>query len=481
MKKILKICAISILGIIVAIILLSTISHLIISGKLKAENKRLEEIYSKEEFTPNEILEDIVWYEKILKNMHPEQIDEFPIGNIDEEIEQLKKSTNSPISRIEFFRKFAPVISKINDEHTTMLLPEFELNRTDVKLFPYEVFIDDKKVFIKESLSKSNHLTSGIEVISINGISSNIIINNIMYYFSGSGNTQKTYYLQENFKEALFIGYGAVDSFNLELLDYKTDSVFSQTIKAIPIKRNKLKPFYYNIINDNTAVFTYNRFEDPENDFSEFLYEMFSTIRESNINNLIIDLRKNKGGSTYLGDSILSYITTEPFLQFSRMDVQVSKEARKAFLSEAPGFIRWFPVQYFHPMLKPLWSSKPGETASISFDKITPESNNLYFSGNIYVVIGPGSMSSATLLPSTIKKYNLGTLIGENTGGMDTCYGNTTVYKLPNTALEVEMPCGIVYGNTFGSVSPDHRVVQSISDLINGNDTVLEYINNLAK
>lgn len=300
-----------------------------------------------------------------------------------------------------------------------------------------------------------------------------------MNYFSGSRDAQKIFYLQEHFKDALFIGYGAVENFTLEIKELDRRTTVTHKVPGLALKREKMQPFYYQILNKDTALFTYNLFEDPENTFDTFLKDLFTTLKKKNIKNLIIDLRRNKGGATFLGDSILSYIGTEPYSQFSRLDVTVSDEARKAFLSEVPGFLRWFPIQYFHPLLKPLWAADVGETASLSFEKSIPAENALTFKGNLYVIIGPGSMSSATLFPSTIKKYKMGTLIGESTGGLDTCYGNVTTYRLPASALEIEMPGGVVYGNTTGTIAPDHRVKQTVKDLQEGKDTVIEYILNI--
>nr|WP_246543133.1 S41 family peptidase [Fusibacter paucivorans] len=214
-------------------------------------------------------------------------------------------------------------------------------------------------------------------------------------------------------------------------------------------------------------------FSDPEHTFDAFLKDLFVKIRDEKIDNLIIDLRMNKGGLSSLGDQILSYLTDKPYSQYKRMETLVSQEAREAYIKEAPGFIRWFPIQYFHPMLKPLWEKKIGEVNAIDYPAIEPKENALMFKGRVFVLIDAGSMSSSTMLASTIKTYDLGVLIGEPTGGRDCMYGSVATYTMPNTGLQIEMPSAVIYGNQTEHVQPDHLCSQTVEDLAAKKDSVL--------
>ena len=88
-------------------------------------------------------------------------------------------------------------------------------------------------------------------------------------------------------------------------------------------------------------------------------------------------------------------------------------------------------------------------------------------------------MSSASLFSATMQKYNLGTLIGEDAGGYATQYGNVVDAYLPNTGLLVWMPTSVNFGNSTGPIVPDHTVTQTVSDLIEHKDTVLEFVRTL--
>jgi len=471
-----SILVLSLLGLV---LLLSVVSHLVMAWQVKASNKNLEKIYLKDNFSVEEILADIAFYENMLQRVHPDEIAAIPLGNVKEKMGKLKDSIDDSMTRLDFYRMLAPIISQINDEHTTVLLPRHELEEYENamgKFFPLDVVFVNGKLIVKANLSASDAIRPGMEIVSINGVPAEDLRDTLMSYFSGTRDAQKLFYLQEHFSEAFFLEYGPSASFNVGLRNPDSEDFKSYALPGVNVEREKMEPFYYDIVDNNTVIFTYNLFKNPNNNFNTFLKDMFQTIRDRNIQKLVIDLRSNKGGDTILGDRILSYIAVESYMQYYRIDVRVSQEARDAFISEAPGFVRWFPVQYFHPALKPLWAKEPGDISSVSMGAVTPEKTPLHFQGDLFVVIGPGSMSSATMLASTIKKHNMGTLVGEETGGRDTMYGNVTTYRLPKTGLEIEMPCGIVYGNTTGTVEPDYKIEQSVTDIAEKKDAVIEFI-----
>ena len=51
------------------------------------------------------------------------------------------------------------------------------------------------------------------------------------------------------------------------------------------------------------------------------------------------------------------------------------------------------------------------------------------------MLISSHTFSSAADFAATIKDYNIGILIGEETGGLATCYGDVYGFDLPNTHL----------------------------------------------
>ena len=86
---------------------------------------------------------------------------------------------------------------------------------------------------------------------------------------------------------------------------------------------------------------------------------------------------------------------------------------------------------------------------------------------------------------ATVKDYRLGTLVGEETGGLATCYGDIYPFDLPRTKIAVGVshsrfvrPSGEDDGR---GVVPDFEVKEDTNDRRGGVDTVLEFTKKLIK
>jgi len=465
------------------VIILSLSSHFLISYQKAKAKKRVAQAYKKNNFTAQEIQQDIAFFQDLLNRVHPEPVPEFPVNDVGPKLKSMLNSINGPMTRIEFYQQLAPIISSINDDHTNIYPPKrkpSKQSKSNEKIFPFLVGFIDNRLYISKNMSDEPLIKAGMEIISINGIPLESLRTTLISYYSGTGDAQKLFYLQEHFGKALFAGYGFSDRFDLacRLPDTDTNSNYTVSGKALPLPKSKA--FHYEMLTPDIILFTYNAFEDEKGTFDSFLKEMFTTAKKQNIKHLIIDLRKNEGGATAYGDNIFAYLTKKSFTQVSDLVVTISKEIKDDFISNAPDFIRWFPVQYFHPYLKPLWAGKEGEVTTIPYNtNPTLIDNNLLYKDNVYLLVGPGIMSSGSLFTSTMKKYNFGVLIGENPGGYATCYGNIFHTYLPSTGLEVRMPTTVVKGNSAGPIVPDHIVKQTVQDLITNKDTVLEFVKKL--
>ena len=464
------------------VITLSVSSHLYISYKKTVAEKKLAQAYQQTHFNPEEIKQDLDFFQDLLDRVHPDQISTFPLGDIESQMKELQSSTLRSLTCLQFYRQFAPVVNLLNDEHVMVFPPESVLAghyEAGGSFFPFDVQFIDNQLYVAQNLSDETEIQAGMEIVSINDVPAEELRTTLMIYYSGTRDAQKLFYLQDHFREALFLVYGFGDSFELIMRDPATNTTSGYVVSGKAFTQPELEKFRYEVIAPNTILFTYNAFEDENDTFAQFLKEMFTVAQEQSIQHLIIDIRSNQGGPAAYGDDIFDYLTAEPFIQFTQSEVTISKEVKANFIDNAPSFIRWFPIQYLHPLLKPLWVGKEGEIASFTFDPFAPGENTLRLSGDVYLLIGPGTMSSASLFSATMQKYTLGTLIGEDAGGYATQYGNVVDAYLPNTGLLVWMPTSVNFGNSTGPIVPDHTVTQTVADLIEHKDTILEFVRNL--
>lgn len=110
----------------------------------------------------------------------------------------------------------------------------------------------------------------------------------------------------------------------------------------------------------------------------------------------------------------------------------------------------------------------------------------LFFEGKFYLITGPQTFSSAHMMAAAVKAYELGNIIGENTGSRMNFFGEPAVFYLPNTKIPGWIPTvkhwmpGYTEGKSHNSVEPDVLIQTEIQDLAEGKDPVLEYLKSIA-
>lgn len=467
---------------IVLVIFASLLSQWVVLQRERAREKKIAKALQRNTFSPREIRADLLLFQDLYDRVHP-----LPYANLSQDslaklFTELRESIVDPHSRLDFYIKLAGLVSRLNDDHTQVLLPEQDLLRhTDLKIVPFKVRFLAGRCYISEAVQASHLLTSGVEILSINGVPADTFVPGLLRHAHGTGAEQKTYFAERNFQAVFPLLYGFSADYTLEMRFPGGAYVHTISLPAVEFNRPDDEPFVYQRLDTDTLLFNFCEFSSYRKNFNRFLRETFAEIRSQGIKTLIIDIRNNQGGITRLGDTLLSYLTDRPVCQFHYSEVRASKEARDFFLSYIPGFLRWLPLQFIHPMLRKLWLVRNGHLAAIDFNESRPDSNPLRFDGKVFVLIGPGSMSSASLLAATMKTNGLGVLVGDKTGGKVTHFGNALTFHLPNTGLEVVIPCSINHGNGEGPVVPDYLVQDSEQDLISRREPALELVYQLVR
>ena len=111
--------------------------------------------------------------------------------------------------------------------------------------------------------------------------------------------------------------------------------------------------------------------------------------------------------------------------------------------------------------------------------------NPLRFKGKSYLLISGHTFSSAAMFSSSFQCYHVGNIIGTETGGLTTCFGDVYSFNLPNTKFDMGVSykkfynaCGV--DNRRG-VIPDYTVENSFEDERKEIDKVLEFTFDLMK
>jgi C-terminal processing protease CtpA/Prc len=198
--------------------------------------------------------------------------------------------------------------------------------------------------------------------------------------------------------------------------------------------------------------------------FKVFLKNTFTEIKNKQIKNLIIDIRKNGGGNSSLGDELLQYISKTNFRQYDSCFIKVSDELLNNYTEKVSS--HW--IDSIKPSIGKVYS-----IADTMKNILVP--NSLRYDGNTYLLTSGYTFSSATDFASAFKCYRVGKIIGTETGGLTVGYGDIYSFTLPETKLSIMIPCkkwvtACGYNNHKGVV-PDYLVEESQ----NSNDNVLNY------
>jgi C-terminal processing protease CtpA/Prc len=89
------------------------------------------------------------------------------------------------------------------------------------------------------------------------------------------------------------------------------------------------------------------------------------------------------------------------------------------------------------------------------------------------------------MLANVYKCYQLGTIVGEETGGAPSAYGDNIIFQLPNTKLYAHTShkkyLDVCDDGKVNGVIPDIEVNPTIEDIRLGRDAAIEYIQQLTK
>ncbi len=287
--------------------------------------------------------------------------------------------------------------------------------------------------------------------------------------------------------------YGWKDNFSIEIKNTVTGKIINTVLKGVEKqtiqsmrKQTAMpseKPFKFFYLEDiNTGLIEYLSFSQMEN-FKVFLDSTFKFIEEKNIKNLIIDVRNNGGGNSNCGKFFLTYLTKEPYVMFSECNVKYSKKVKNMYKQNIPKWMQIFPFYYLSNNSKILYTSKDGYIHENKTEPYKHDISEPFFSGNVYILIGNYTFSSATDFAAVFKDYGFGILIGEETGGLATCYGDLLMFNMPNSGLSFCVshkyfvrPGGF---DDCKGVIPDYEVKQKPEDIKNGIDNILEFTKEL--
>jgi hypothetical protein len=412
-------------------------------------------------FSKHKLLDDIDSLYVTINDIHPDMFAFLSQHEFEHKMNEAKSLIEDSMTISEFFYVIAPLIAKLGDGHTSVYYP-YNILENETKMFPLKIDIKYPcmSAYVTYNLSGSNnYIPEGALIKKINGIEMKELAANMLSIISGEQEFFKVAMLNQRIVELMYIVLPDT-AFKIEYIFHNQKHTkdlrsldYSEIKKAIQQREETQKKeadYSLHIDYDNKiAIIYFNELNDLSS-FKIFIDSAFTEIRNDGISDLIIDIRKNNGGDSHVGDYFFQYISEVPYQQFGKVQVKLS-ERQIAFQKKHFGFD---------------YGDMPLGVTTIEVDDLWElRENDLRFSGNIYLLTSHYTFSSASSFAWAFQYFNMGTVVGEETGGLVVSFGDIIPQILPNTQMQfgASFKKFYLYGatdeNTHG-VIPDYEVSQ---------------------
>lgn len=369
-----------------------------------------------------------------LNEIHPDMFSECNLSNYMKQVNEVKGNLPDSVTIVQLFDRVAPLVSLIGDGHTCMVFPYNEVFTKDLRRLPLQVEVDDNTADVIVTLSAFPELVpEKSKLVSINGVAVKDMIDWMLRYCSGERRFFQLQRLSYNFLAFFQMRYTA-DKYKVKFIydgkekeatvpstNYEEEKITLETLKHKKVNNQPEEPYSLSISDDKRyAVMDFHSFVDIDR-MRVFADSMVSELNQCGVPNLIIDIRNNGGGLSSVGDTLLRRLSPYPFQQFSKFYARVTPTTLKC--AGNPDM----PRDGMPPL--GIYFDEPDEYVQPFVD------STKRYNGKVWLLINHGTFSSAGSFSWVFKQLHLGTVVGEESGGMNICYGDIVVYRMPLSHL----------------------------------------------
>ncbi|MBH9551419.1 S41 family peptidase [Inhella gelatinilytica] len=263
----------------------------------------------------------------------------------------------------------------------------------------------------------------GRRILRINGREAQAVVQEMLAHFSGDTLSFRTELLSRRWPMAYWLLQGAPEEFELTVEGFSKLLRVSAS-RELPVElRNPSfeQTFHLQLRPEKSAaVLTLNEFwwEDKPR-FHAFIEDVYARLKVAKIRRLIIDVRANPGGDDDMWKGpLLRLVAKQPFRN-------ASAYVKKVLPGRASG------------------TEKVGDVVHGQADSwVQPDLESpVRFEGQVYVLVGRFTYSSAVLFANVVQDFGIGQLVGA--GGSQRTRQSGGIQKavpLPHTGLDLFVP-----------------------------------------
>lgn len=346
--------------------------------------------------TSQQAVEDLDYLVHRLAERHPACMNGLPDNvHLEYERERAGIATLPEVSVLSLWQSAASILSSLGDAHTAV-----GVNYENRVRLPFTFAWKD------DTLTCSSGEYDGYIVIEIGGISTDELYQRFLTQFSYELDAWARHSFASRLNRGEYLAFVGVDmQKDIPLvLENPNDSSCKTAVftlqKDTDSGEERDEPnFDYSI--DSSAgvgVFALHQCVYDE-EYKNGLRDFFTAVQENNIRSVIVDLRSNPGGNSLVANEFIRYLPAESYF-IGASEVRFGSILRK---------------------------NKPQSREN---QQLTP-----VFSGDVYVLTGADTFSSAMDFATLISDNKLGTVVGEVPGNMPSSYGDILYFQTPNAGL----------------------------------------------
>lgn len=411
-------------------------------------------------FTAAQLEEDYHLLQTVLEQKHPSLYWYSTQDQMDSAFEAGRALLRDSMTEYGFRSVLALVISNIQCGHTSVRPSKTYQKYFDTlptkRSFPLHIKTWNDTIVLTAPV-KNTPLVRGDIIDSINGISTQQILDTLLRFIPADGNNMvaKSQLLSgTSYFASSYTGvFGWPKTFRIAYKDSLGQS--KQTViqpvllpkdsiskagkkivkkdkktKADPLKEQRSLELS---AKDGYAVMELNTFSGRPG-LKRFFRKSFKKLGDSAINNLVIDLRLNGGGRIAHSTSLIRYLVNQPF------------KTGDSIYAKKPSFRygRFIQNNFTETLFTLIATRKKGDQYHYRHfeNKYYKPRKRIHYKGQVYILTGGYTYSASVLVLNALRNQPNVTIVGEPSGGA--AYGNTAMIipdvTLPHTRVRFRLP-----------------------------------------
>lgn len=390
-------------------------------------------------FSPAQLKADLAFVKQQLFNAHANPFTELTKTAYENALGKIDAQLTDSMTATGFFKLVRPAVAYLSDEHAQISLPA-NLQTTEYKtgdiFLPFTLSRKGNSYLVGDILSANSGLNQGDVITQINNQPVAQLIARAANYTTGFPDQRADNALQQFGYLYTLSQPGMQHSFAVKTANDKTLNVSGTTynkwydylVAKLGMAGSSGKTITYNRYGNAgyITVTAFNARNDRQMDsLRKVVASMFAQVKADGLKYLFIDVSRNGGGNSAVGDMMTDFFYNKPYRGY-----QCNWKRSDEYLALTKSWGIKDDFYASQPVGKVIHFDS--ENQNVSAD------NPVRFGGKTYVVVGDGTFSSAIMFATTIKDNHIATLIGQTPKeGHPNHFGEMYSTKLPNTKLDI--------------------------------------------